>query len=614
MTTAAHVSPRAPRSAAPAPAAAPALAALLPLLGPLAVLAVLAVPVRALPASPATPATLAAPTWPSPAPAAGDDLQPPALPGTVLAELRLSEGEGGFGGDLDAGDGFGRSVTSLGDLDGNGTLDLAVGAPGDDDGGGGRGAVWILFLAADGQVTGWQKISATEGGFTGALGNNDAFGTAVAGLGDLNGDGIPDLAVGAPTDDDLCCEDGAVWILFLATDGTVISHKKITAESQAFSNDVDHFDNFGTSIVHLGDVDADGNPDLAVGAPLDDDSVSGSENDTGSIWILFMRPVGTVKTQHKLSPTTGDLVGLGLSSSYRFGWSVGAPGDLDGDGTPDLLSADQVHAFSNFVGRTSSLRLDGDGSGIGPPTVVSGVALGNGDHFGAGLGAAGDLDGNGVVDFLVAASGDDDAAPDAGALWVVFRSNAGLTLGTSKITTGQGGMTAVLGASDDFGRSLAVLGPTTGPTGTRLAVGAPNADTGGESVGAVHLLTLQDDTWVDQGHALAGTPGEPLLTASGVLVAGAPISFALSNALPGASSTLVVGFTALGTPFKGGVLVPSADILVSLPVSPTGEALLPAIWPAGVPGGASLYLQWWIVDAGGPKGLAASNGVGALTP
>src|SRR5687767_2787704 len=79
---------------------------------------------------------------------------PAAQAGTVQAEQKISATAGGFGGDLDLGDYFGSSVAALGDLDGNGIEDLAVGATLDDDGvpGSQNGAVWILFLNADGTV------------------------------------------------------------------------------------------------------------------------------------------------------------------------------------------------------------------------------------------------------------------------------------------------------------------------------------------------------------------------------------------------------------------------------------------------------------------------------
>ena len=116
-----------------------------------------------------------------------------AQPGWALSHQKISATEGGFTGTLDNSDLFGFSATSLGDLDGDGVGDVAIGAPQDDDGGNARGAVWVLFLNADGTVKSHQKISNTQGGFTGILENSDLFGYSLASLGDLDGDGANDL-------------------------------------------------------------------------------------------------------------------------------------------------------------------------------------------------------------------------------------------------------------------------------------------------------------------------------------------------------------------------------------------------------------------------------------
>ena len=213
--------------------------------------------------------------------------------GTVERHQKISDTAGDFTGELGNFDFFGRSVAALGDLDDDGVTDLAVGAEGDDDGGDDRGAVWVLFLNADGTVKDDQKISDTEGGFTGRLDNSDFFGRSVATLGDVDGDGVPDLAVGAEGDDDGCpmtrpdCNRGAVWVLFLNTDGTVKRHQKISDTEGGFKGRLDNSDFFGRSMAalgdSLGDFNGDGVTDLAVGASGDDDG----GQDRGAVWLLF---------------------------------------------------------------------------------------------------------------------------------------------------------------------------------------------------------------------------------------------------------------------------------------------------------------------------------------
>ena len=195
---------------------------------------------------------------------------PSAQVGTVVSEQKISEAVGGFGGVL-GGSQFGWSVASLGDLDGDGVTDLAVGAITDNDGGTFQGAVWILFLNPDGTVASEQKISETAGGFGGTLDPSDLFGASVASLGDLDGDGVTDLAVGAYRDDDGSTDQGAVWILFLNPDGTVASEQKVSETAGGFGGTLDPSDLFGLSVASLGDLDGDGVTDLAVGALWDDD-------------------------------------------------------------------------------------------------------------------------------------------------------------------------------------------------------------------------------------------------------------------------------------------------------------------------------------------------------
>ncbi|MCP4963048.1 MAG: hypothetical protein GY925_27750, partial [Actinomycetia bacterium] len=191
--------------------------------------------------------------------------------GTVKAEQKISSTTGGLTGPLDNDDRFGRSVAGMGDLDGDGIVDIAVGAYTDDDGGGNRGAVYVLFLNADGTVKAEQKISSTTGGLTGPLDNSDGFGITVAGVGDLDGDGIVDIAVGAYNDDDGGADRGAVYVLFLNADGTVKAEQKISSTTGGLTGPLDNGDEFGTSVAGVGDLDGDGIADIAVGAWYDDD-------------------------------------------------------------------------------------------------------------------------------------------------------------------------------------------------------------------------------------------------------------------------------------------------------------------------------------------------------
>lgn len=116
--------------------------------------------------------------------------------GAAVRAAELAQG-GALPFELSAGDFFGYGgLAGLGDVDGDGVPDLAVGAYQDDDGGDDSGAVYVLRLTAGGGVKGNASKLSNAGGLSFELASRDRFGRAVASLGDLNGDGVGDVAVG----------------------------------------------------------------------------------------------------------------------------------------------------------------------------------------------------------------------------------------------------------------------------------------------------------------------------------------------------------------------------------------------------------------------------------
>lgn len=251
--------------------------------------------------------------------------------GTVKNYHKIGDQSGNFGGALDDGDSFGSSAAA-GDLDNDGLSDLVVGAPHDDDGGSDRGAVWVLFLDSEGMVKNHQKISATDGGFTGTLDDRDRFGASAALLDDLDKDGRRDLVVGAPYDGDGGLEKGALWILFLDDTGTVNGHQKISSESGGFRGVLEYRDRFGSAVSAAGDLDGDGNEEIAVGAPAGDYK-------RGVLWVLFPDTTGMVKFHQKIGGDgdgTGGFIGS-LDPGDNFAVSVASAGDVNNDLVNDFI-------------------------------------------------------------------------------------------------------------------------------------------------------------------------------------------------------------------------------------------------------------------------------------
>ena len=404
---------------------------------------------------------------------------------TVVGYREIDSNEPAMAGLLDNADRFGRDFNPLGDLDLDGVTDLVVGARSDDDGGVDAGAVYILFMQPSGAVRSVAKISATSGGLAAAgitLGAGQFFGYSVSPLGDLDGDGVEDIAVGArrsgaqldgggifvlflrrdgsvkaaqrinrnvgnlgytlanmdffgeassflgvldgvPTlavsdanSDDGGVDRGAIYLLRLAPDGTCLpgQNVKISSTSGGFGAGLADNDQFGgRDIVPLGDLDGDGMLDLAVGAFQ-------SDGERGAVWILRMNPDLTVKAKQKIGHGSGGLQ-LQLALVDHFGHAVAAPGDLDGDGVPDLItSANQRDAGGLNVGELYFLLLNSDGTvrsearlgattgGLPFPLPISG-------RFGRTLAVVGDLANDGTL--CLAAGG---GAGETGTVYLMF--------------------------------------------------------------------------------------------------------------------------------------------------------------------------------------------------
>jgi len=420
-----------------------------------------------------------------------------ASTGSVDSFQKISDIVGEFTGDLDNADRFGFSVARIGDLDNDGIEDIAVGAQLDDDGGTDAGAVWILFMGTDGKVDGIQKISDNEGSLIEDLGSGDNFGTSVAGIGDLDNDGIEDIVVGAPFDDDgnTSGNRGAVYVLFLNIDGTVKSEQKISDSVGSFSTSLADTDNFGTSVAGIGDLDNDGIEDIVVGAPGDDND---GDADNGAVYVLFLNIDGTVKSEQKISDTEGDFTG-DLDDGGFFGTSVAGLVDLDGDGIEDIVvgaRADDDGGPATGAVWILFLGTDGKVDGFQKISDTEGDFTGDlddGGFFGFSVARIGDLDGDGIEDIVVGAERDSDIGTNVGAVWILFLGTDGKVDGFQKITEGVGGFTGDLDNQDRFGTSVAGLVDLDGDGVEDIVVGVPRDDDEDTDSGAVYVIFLDFD-------------------------------------------------------------------------------------------------------------------------
>ncbi len=120
--------------------------------------------------------------------------------------------------------------------------------------------------------------------------------------------------------------------------------------------------------------------------------------------------------------------------------------------------------------------------------------------------------------------------------------------------------------------------------------------------------------WTDLGSGLAGGNEAPCLTGSGALAFQSTVAFELTNATPLATATFVVGTQAVNAPFKGGVLVPSPELLVAGVTDAAGALTLSGSVSLVLPSGLTMLAQTWLADSGAPHGYAASNAIMASVP
>ncbi|MCP4136661.1 MAG: hypothetical protein GY754_37170 [bacterium] len=424
---------------------------------------------------------------------------------TVLAKCQKITGASGpLSGAIIAGDAFGRSVVNIGDLNNDGNDDIAVGAHGVNDGDTDAGAIYILFLNKGGSIKSFQKISALEGGFPGWLNTNDYFGSSIASLGDINGDGINDLAVGAEGDDEGGSFAGSMWILMMNTNGTVKYTQKINyregVPGGAGGLALGSIDRFGFSAAGIGDLDGDGVNDLAVGAIQDDEGGDAG----GAVWVLFLNSNGTVKKSQKINETNGNFTDP-LDNDH-FGASVAGLGDLDGDGIIDLAvgaHADNDGPVSSITdtGSVWILFMNRDGT-VKSHQKISMAAgnfagpLGSSDYFGISASNIGDLDGDGIIDLAVGAHCDEGTGANTGAAWILFLNADGTVKGEQKISEDVGGFSGDLNTNDNFSHGMAGIRNSNGTL--TLFVGAHGDDESAENAGALWMMTIeQDGTLID---------------------------------------------------------------------------------------------------------------------
>ncbi|MEM7310442.1 MAG: FG-GAP repeat protein [Planctomycetota bacterium] len=407
------------------------------------------------------------------------------------------QGSVGAGESPEVADLFGYALAT-GDFDGDGFDDLAIGVPYEDVGSTiVSGVVHVLRGSQAGlTAAGSQLWHQDVPGVAGAVENGDRFGDVLV-AGDFDANGCDDLVIGVPNEAvGSVLRAGVVQVLYgihgagLTTTGSQMWYQGYAG----LADQPEYFDQFGTGLC-VGDFDADGHDDLAVGAPYESGLfLSGG----GQVHVLFGKPWGLSAAGEQLLNEELIKNPLPEGDSLEFGWALAA-GDFDGDGRDDL-------AVGAPTGLTVGGHLEGavyvfysEPSGDldtgtvdfwtqGSPGVGGGPEIS--DRFGATLVAA-DFDIDGAADLAVGVPQEDIGAEFyAGAVNVLYgQVGGGLTAGHGTVLyQGAPGLPGGPDAFEYYGLSLAA-GDFNSDGLADLAIGVPeDSPKGIENAGSVHVL------------------------------------------------------------------------------------------------------------------------------
>ncbi len=330
-----------------------------------------------------------------------------------------------------ASENLGRAVLSLSDRNGDGIPDLAVGG-----GGQGNGEVRI-HSGADGALL---AVFAAPGGA-------DDFGESLASPGDTNGDGFDEILVGASGSDLFGFTNSGGAFLISGVDGSVMTLYTLNQD----------FAYFGGSVSCPGDLDADGTPDLFIGALWAD---PGGIQRAGSAF-LYSTQLGTLIYRFD-----------GILPSQRFGEAVSGAGDANGDGTVDLAVGAPAD-YQNGSNWEGSVTIFSGATGLEMHKFRGMADL---EEFGGSLASVGDVDEDGCDDLLVGAPG-----TALGGRVYIFSGLTGSRLWISESE----------GWGHEMGATVATTGDLDGDGFLEFAAGATRAWNQGPTPGAAYLYEFK---------------------------------------------------------------------------------------------------------------------------
>jgi hypothetical protein len=442
-------------------------------------------------------------------------------------ELSSLNGANGFViNGIDAFDFSGSSVSAAGDINGDGVDDLIIGAHGADPNGNDRaGESYVVFGAAGVGAGGAINLSSLNGSNGFVLNGIDAYdssGLPVSCAGDINGDGVDDLIIGADRAD----PNGNTWagesyVVFGGAGvgaGGAIELSSLSGANGFVLSGIDAYDQSGRSVSGAGDINGDGVDDLIIGAYRADPNGNGSAGESYVVFGAANVGAGGAIELSSLNGANGFVLN-GIDAGDLSGVSVSGAGDVNGDGVDDLIIGARLASpnGNNFAGE-SYVVFGAANVGAGGAIELSSLNGANGfvingidagDFSGVSVSGAGDVNGDAIDDLIIGARrADPNGNTWAGESYVVFGGagvGAGGAIELSSLSGANGFVLSGIDAYDYSGRSVSGAGDINGDGVDDLIIGANRADPNGNgSAGESYVV-------------FGRTPCDPDLNADGVV-------------------------------------------------------------------------------------------------